>query len=243
LQAVSEDLIHWSKPWVALAADDRHDRDITQFYAMSGFLVRGDLVIGLVKVLHDDWTAAGAPDGAYGVGYTTLAWTRDGEHWVRDRDVFFAPDPHAGVWDHAHAWMDEQLPVGDEVYLYYGGYKWSHKHNRFEERQIGLVKMRRDRYAARESGVEAGTLRTRSLLLQAARLTVNAEVAGELKLRLLDDSGQPLPEFDWVALHGDRTDHPVPFTRSLASLAGKPLRIEFALKGAKLFGFELLAER
>lgn len=243
LQAVSEDLTHWSKPWVALAADDRYDRDITQFYAMSGFLARGDLVIGLVKVLHDDWKADGAPTGAYGIGCTTLAWTRDGEHWVRDRDVFFAPNPKPGAWDHAHAWVDEQLPVGDEVYLYYAGYKWGHKHNRFEERQIGLVKIRRDRYVARESGTETGTLRTRTLRLQGAKLTVNADVAGELKLRLLDDSGQPLPGFDWVTLRGDRTDHPVAFTRSLASLAGKPVRIEFALNRARLFGFDLRAER
>jgi len=239
LQAVSDDLLHWSTPWIALAADDRYDKDITQFYGMSGFLARGELVIGLVKILHDDWKTDGAPQGAFGVGFTTLAWTRDGEHWVRDRDVFFAPDPKPGAWDHAHAWMDDQLPVGDEVYLYYGGYKWGHKHNRFEERQIGLVKMRRDRYVAREAGDATGTLRTPPIVLHGTAVTVNANVTGELKLRLLDEAGQPLPGFDWVGIHGDRLEHPVTFKRSLASLAGKPVRIEFQMRRAQLFSFDL----
>jgi hypothetical protein len=240
LQAVSDDLIHWSTAWIVLAADDRYDKDITQFYAMSGFLTRGELVIGLVKVLHDDWKAEGAPAGAFGVGYTALTWTRDGEHWVRDREVFFAPDPKPGVWDHAHAWMDKQLPMGDEVYLYYGGYKWGHKHNRFEERQIGLVKMRRDRYVAREAGAQSGSLRTPPLVLQGSALTVNAKVSGELKLRLLDESGQPLPGFDWASVRGDRLDHAVAFERPLNSLADKSVRLEFQLQHAQLFGFDLM---
>ncbi|MBI5685886.1 MAG: hypothetical protein HZC54_12505 [Verrucomicrobia bacterium] len=242
LQAVSNDLIHWSTAWIALAADDRYDKDITQFYAMSGFLARGELVIGLVKVLHDDWKAEGAPAGAFGVGYTALAWSRDGEHWARDREVFFAPDPKPGAWDHAHAWMDEQLPVRDEVYLYYGGYKWGHKHNRFEERQIGLVKMRRDRYVAREAGAEAGSLRTPPLVFRASALTINANVTGELKLRLLDAFGRPLPGFDWVSVRGDRLDHAVKFQRPLNSLAGSPVRLEFELQRAQLFGFDLRPE-
>ena len=53
----------------------------------------------------------------YGIGYTTLAWSHDGEHWVRDREPFFDRSSQRGAWDRAHAWIDEQVPVGDEVYL------------------------------------------------------------------------------------------------------------------------------
>lgn len=239
LQAFSADLLHWSPAQVALAADDRYDKDFLQFYAMSGFLVRGELVIGLVKVLHDDWQAAGAPEGAYGVGYTALAWTRDGEHWVRDREVFFGPDPAAGAWDHAHAWVDEQLPVGDEVFLYYGGYKWGHKHNRFEERQIGLVKMPRDRYVARAAGEKTALLRTPLVVLQGSAMTLNAKASGQIEVRLLDATGKALPGCDGVALRGDRLDHPVEFGRPLRTLAGVPVQIEFRMREAQLFGFAL----
>ena len=94
---------------------------------MQGHLARGDLWIGMVKVLHDNWTAEGVPAGAYGMGHTELAWSRDGVNWVRDTTPFFEPDPTVGAWDHAHAWIDYQTIVGDEVYLYYGGYEQGHK--------------------------------------------------------------------------------------------------------------------
>jgi len=125
------------------------------------------------------------------------------------------------------------------VYLYYGGYKWGHKHNRFEERQIGLVTMARDRYVARQAGEQAATLRTPPVVLAGSAITVNAKIEGELKLRLVDGSGQPLRGFDWVTLHGDNLDHPVAFERQLDGLAGRPVRLEFRLRQAQLFGFDL----
>jgi hypothetical protein len=240
-QSVSDDLLHWSPPWLALAADDRYDKDVLQFYAMNGYLARGELVIGMVKNLHDDWHAAKCPKGAQGIGSTSLAWTRDGQTWVRDREVFFAPDPTPGAWDHAHAWIDEQVPVGEDVYLYYGGYRWGHKYNRFEDRQIGMVKMPCDRYVAREAGDAAATLRTPAIVLKGSRLTINAKIAGELEVRLVAASADPLEKFGWVRLHGDRLAHPVAFQGKLASLAGQPVRLEFRLRRGQLFGFDLQA--
>ena len=239
LQAVSNDLLHWDAKWIVLAADSRYDKDLLQFYAMNGYLARGELVIGLVKNLHDDWKTAGCPKGAFGVGSTSLAWTRDGQTWVRDRETFLGPDPKPGAWDHAHAWIDEQVPVGDEVFLYYGGYKWGHKQNRFEERQIGLVKMLRDRYVAREAGPRAGSLRTPPVVLAGSALTVNARIDGQLKVRLVDHQGRSLPDFDWVNLTGDKLDHAVAFRGKVASLSGRPVRLEFQLRNAQLFGFGL----
>lgn len=239
LQAFSDDLLHWSPLQIVLAADNRYDKDVLQFYAMNGYLARGELVIGLVKNLHDDWGAEGRPQGAFGIGSTSLAWTHDGQTWIRDREVFFGPDPQPGTWDHAHAWIDEQLPVGEDVYLYYGGYQWGHKHNRFAERQIGLVKMRRDRYVARAAGEAGGTLRTRLVTLKGKALSVNAQIDGTLQVRLVDAHGQSLPGFDWVELQGDRVQHAVRFAGQLRSLAQQPVRIEFQLRQAQLFGFEL----
>jgi hypothetical protein len=114
--STSTDLLHWSEPWLVLAPDDKLDEGQTQFYAMDGYLARGDLIIGMVKVLRDDLKADQPPDPqeAYGIGYTTLAWTRDGKHWMRDREKFFDRHPQKGAWDHAHAWIDEQVLVGDE---------------------------------------------------------------------------------------------------------------------------------
>ncbi len=242
MMSVSQDLVSWSRPWYIITANDDVDEGQTQFYAMQGHLIRGDLWIGLVKVLRDDLVAPGTPKGAYGVGYTTLAWTRDGEQWVRDRTPFFEPDPKPGAWDHAHAWLDFQLPVGDEVYIYYAGYKNGHKVNRFEERQIGLVRMPRDRYVSRDAGADGGSLLTPPAVLAGRRMTVNADVSGELRVRLLDAKGKPIPGFDVEdcrPVKGDSVAHPIEWKTSLATLGDTPVQVEFLLRDARLYGFDL----
>lgn len=246
MHAFSDDFIHWSPPHYVVTPDDALDGGATQFYAMDGYLVRGGLLIGMVKVLRDDLKADNPPDPpeAYGVGYTALAWSRDGETWTRDRDHFFDPDPRKGAWDHAHAWIDEQLRVGDEVYLYYGGYARGHKVNRFEERQIGLVRMRRDRYVARVAGGVPGRLLTPTLLLDAEALTLNADASsGEIHVRLLTREDKPIEGFDYgdaSSIRVDALDAPVTWKRPLKELSGTPVRIEFEIRNARLYALELL---
>ncbi len=241
MHSTSRDLLHWEKPWYVLAPDDAVDEGQTQFYAMNGYLVRGGLWVGLVKVLRDDRVATGTPPGSYGIGYTTLAWSRDGKHWTRDRTPYFEPDPKPGTWDHAHAWLDFQLPVGDEVFIYYGGYKNGHKVNRFEERQIGLVRIMRDRYVSRDASAEEGVLRTPPVILAAGQMAINAKVDGRLAVRLVDLAGNPIPGFDGDdcnPIRGDSVAHAVRWRKPLAELRDKPVRIEFRLQKAQLYGFE-----
>jgi hypothetical protein len=241
MHTVSKDLVNWEKPWYVVTPDDSVEEGHVQFYAMNGYLIRGDLYIGLVKVLRDDLKAPGTPEGAYGIGHTTLAWSRDGVHWVRDTTPVFEPDPNVDAWDHAHAWLDFQLPIGEEVYIYYGGYKFGHKMDRWEGRQIGLVKMQRDRYVSRDAA-EEGALVTPLLLLDGSKMTVNAKVDGELRLRVLDKDGRPVKGFDWGdcrPIRGDSVSHSVGWKRSLTSLRGRPVRLEFRLAKTQLYGFEL----
>ena len=245
MHAYSGDFIHWSPPHYVVLPDDARDGGKTQFYAMDGYLARGGLLIGMVKVLRDDLKVDNPPNppDAYGVGYTALAWSRDGESWTRDQAHFFDPDPRRDAWDHAHAWIDEQVPVGDAVYLYYGGYAHGHKVNRFEERQIGLVTMKRDRYVARSAGGVPGRLRTPLLLLDAEKLTVNAEASdGEIRVRMLDEKGAAREGFDYAdapALTTDGLAVPIAWKDSLTSVKGQPVRLEFEMRNAKLYAFGL----
>ncbi len=255
MQSFSDDLIHWEEPWYVLRPDLKEDEGITQFYAMSGFITRGPLRIGMVKVLRDDLKADEPPlveKDAYGIGYTALAWTRDGRNWHRERQAFFDRNSEPRTWDRAHAWIDEQLIVGDEVYLYYGGYKQGHKVNRFRERQIGLVRMPLDRYVVRTSAPgRVGQLLTIQQVAGSIRgLTVNADAsAGTLRVQVRDAWGdvvEGLSFRDCLEVTGDGTKLPVLWTsqeetiRRLAVLRGKRIRLEFELKDAGLFAFELL---
>jgi len=240
MSSVSDDLIHWRDPWFIFTPDEK-DEGETQFYCMDGVIARGDLLLGTLKVLRDDLPAD--PSGPVaGIGYTVLAWSRDGEHWTRDREPLLDRNPTPGTWDHAMTWGDEQLVVGDETWIYYGGYARGHKVERFTERQIGLARMPRDRYVAREAEQTRGTLRTPLVVLSAAHMTVNARVDGELRVRVLDTSGRPLPGLGWddcASVRGDSIAHPVVWKGRLASVAGRPVVIEFALRKAALYGFEL----
>ena len=249
-ESVSEDLMHWKKPWPILTPKIGVplERGETQFYAMGGVLARGDLLIGLVKVLRDDLNATPGKTGAEmgdldrkaaGLGYTVLAWSRDGETWQRDYEPFIPNNPLPGSWDHAMAWADEQLVVGDETFVYYAGYARGHKVARFDERQIGLARMPRDRYVSRDADLNVGRLLTQALLIDASSVTVNANVVGTMRVRLLAANGRQKRGFDWVEIRGDAVAHPVTWKAGVGSVGKEPVRLEFELKEAQLFGFDL----
>ena len=245
MHSFSTDLLHWTQPHYVLVPDYTIDEGELQFYAMDGYLQRGGLTIGMVKVLRDDLKADDPPDPseAYGVGYTTLAWSYDGETWIRDTEPFFSPNPEKGTWDHAHVWVDEQLPVGQEVYLYYGGYARGHKVNRFEERQIGLVKMKQDRYVARIASEQMGEMVTRLIKINAKSLFVNADAeGGSLRIEIRDEIGAPITGFtfaDCSVVTSDAVSQQITWKQPLETLNGRTVSIAFQLKDASLFAFYL----
>ena len=239
MQAHSQDLLEWDGLHYVVTPDDAVDDGETQFYAMEGYLPRGDLLIGMIKVLRDDLKVDDPPDPpeAYGMGYTVLSWSRDGETWFRDQNHFFDPSPQKGEWDHAHAWIDEQVLVDDEVFLYYGGYARGHKVGRFEERQIGLVRMPRDRYVGWQA--EQGRITTVPLKIEGEEITVNVNArGGQLRAQLLDEGGAPIPGYtlaDCSPVGDDGLDVPLTWKKPVAQLKGRPVKLELQIKEATLF--------
>jgi hypothetical protein len=254
-QSISSDLVHWKEPWPIVVPDPVApiEKGETQFYGMSAMLARGTLLVSLVKVLRDDLncepdkTASELHDTRpyAGLGYTVLAWSHDGEHWQRDTEAFLDRSAQPGAWDRAMVWADDQLIVGDHTYIYYGGYRWGHKAERFTERQIGFAHMPRDRYVGFAAGADAGSLLTRRAVCLASRMTINARVkpaAGTLRVRVLDDSGRPCTGMDWddcAPIDGDRVDHRVVWKRELATLRNRPVQFEIRLCNAMLYSFDL----
>lgn len=238
--STSTDLLNWTEPRDVLVPDAA-DARATQFYAMDGFLGRGDMLIAMVKVLREDLDIDPASRGFQpprGMGWTTLAWSRDGVNWTRDREIFLAPDPAAGSWDHAMAWIDEQVLVGDSVYLYYGGYATGHRENKSTERQIGLVRMERDRYVAWEAGSAGGVLRSRLMRPEGLRLRINADAAGgEIRVRATDFGGETLSECQ--PIRSDGLDLEVECDRPLDAL-DIPFRLVFDFTNARLFALDFV---
>ena len=142
-------------------------------------------------------------------------------------------------------WIGAAVPVGDEMFFYYGGYARGHKVEPATERQIGLARMKRDRYLALVPTKEEGRLVTRPFLVPGGRLTVNARATrGAVLVRLLDPAGKPLDDLGAAEarpLDGDVLAGEVHWQESLDRLRGKPVRLEFRLRRAALFGFEFSA--
>jgi hypothetical protein len=184
--------------------------------------------------------------GGSGMGYTVLTWTRDGETWHRDRhtDKFFEPDPQIGAWDHAMSWIGTATPVDDEMYLYYAGYKWGHKFHHSIERQIGLVKTKRDRYVARRSGPVGGTLLTPPVTIEGDKLTLNCDAEqGEIRVQVVDELNSPVDGLtfaDCKPIKANSTAVPVEWNQPLTLAHGKKVGLQFSIKNASLFAFNLL---
>jgi hypothetical protein len=206
-------------------------------------------MIGLVKILRDDLNATAGKTAkemgdmkrkAAGIGYTVLAWSRDGETWQRDHQPFIPNNPIPGTFDHAMAWGDEQIIVDDKTFIYYAGYERGHKVNRFNERHTGFASMLRDRYVSRDADLFEGFLITKPLILNGKYLTVNAIVNDECKVRLLDSDNRPISGYDWIELNGDSIAHTLKWDSDLEKINEEPIRIEIKMKKTQLFGFDLL---
>jgi hypothetical protein len=251
-QSVSQDIIHWARPW-RIAVPEIRDDGLLEFYGIGGAISRGGLLIGFVRMLHDDYAATdGGPTD--GIGYTTLITSRDGRHWQRHDDVFFDRDPNPDAWDHAMSWVGCVVPVGNEYFIYYGGYKRGHKVEPLKERQFGLARMPRDRFVSREaSDGNPGALKTVALELpkDALKLVLNADASkGEIRVRVRDaQSGRVLPDYDWSdcqPVNANGLELPVEWRRDrmLPRRHNRaPLQFEFHLTNAALYGFQLVSSQ
>lgn len=251
----SEDAVHWKEPWRVIVPEPR-DEGLLEFYSAGGTIARGPLLISFVRMLHDDYSPepGGEPTG---IGYTTLATSRDGVHWERHDDIFFDRNPKPGTWDRAMSWIGSAVAVGDELYLYYGGYKRGHKVEPTTERQLGLVKMPMDRFVARQaSGQTPGRLLTVPLALRAgagSRLVLNANATGgRIRVQVRDLHGRVTPGFaldNCMPVVGDGLALPVQWrdqqdgtkgkVRQLTSFDAQVVQLEFEVQQAALYGFSI----
>ena len=87
---------------------------------------------------------------------------------------------------------------------------------------------------------QEGKLRTRCFLVPRDRLTVNAKTTGgDVRVRLLDQSGKPLSDLgepEARPITGDALAAEVQWKKPLAALRGKPVRLDIVTRQAALFG-------
>ncbi|MFN0195444.1 MAG: hypothetical protein ACKVT0_01760 [Planctomycetaceae bacterium] len=121
-----------------------------------------------------------------------------------------------------------------------------------EDYWIRTAKMRRytlriDGFVAARAPFDGGEILTKPITFTGKNLTLNfaTSAAGNVFVELTDVDGKPLDGFslkDCDELFGDTLDRTVTWKENadVSSLAGKPVRIRFALRDADLYSFRFL---
>ncbi len=104
--------------------------------------------------------------------------------------------------------------------------------------------LRTDGFISVNAGADGGELRTKPLIFAGDALSVNFSTgaAGPLRVEIQDASGQALPGFgldDCQAVIGDAIERRVRWKNNpnLAAIAGKPVRLRFAMRECDLYSF------
>jgi hypothetical protein len=190
---------------------------------------------------------------------TQLAVSRDGITWTRHRST-----PYYPMWRYGDQSGDDlylQVVMGfpglvykpTHIEQYFSGYNFTHGDTtaraRLEGRALGGVfrsTQRIDGFMSADFAYSGGTLTTRPFTFDGAKLllNVNTSASGEGRVAILDASGAELKEFatkDCRIINGDFLDKQVEWaadgSADVSKLAGRPIRLRFDLRGAKLYSF------
>ena len=173
-----------------------------------------------------------------------IAWSRDGWSFerlpARQHLIEFGPE---GAWDHSMVVCSPRwVEVGDEWWLYYGGFDASHFDPQNRKGAIGMAKIRKEGFVSQHGPKTGGVVCTRAIRWPGGALQVNADAhPGEMKVRVSDELRKPIAGFnydDMPAFKGDSVAQEITWKGgSLDALKGKVIRLEFQLKDADLYTF------
>lgn len=184
----------------------------------------------------------------------TLAASRDGLKFKRVSRQPYVPLGLAGARDSSQIYMTVgMVRHGNEVLQYYGGLDYTHGMDialpQMKERGgLMQVRQRLDGFVSLEAEAGGGQFVTPSLVFAGQRLALNLEVPveGEIRVELRDAEDRALEGFSFAdcdPLMGNDLARVVTWSRGtsdLARLAGRPVRVAFKLRLAKLYALQFV---
>ena len=100
-------------------------------------------------------------------------------------------------------------------------------------------------FVSLQASYAGGEFTTKSLMFSGQRLALNysTSAAGSLRVEIQDAAGTPVRGFtldDCAEIFGDEIERVVTWTdgNDVSKLAGRPIRLRFALKDADLFALQ-----
>lgn len=242
-------------PASTLLQPDAFDPPGSEFYSMPTFPYE-DLFIGLVHLFATD-SFEQARIKMAGRVQTHLTYSYNGFNWYRTARDPFIPTRDYGLQGGGQLYGMELLRTREDKLLLFADASWG-EHAAYTAMQRAgldtqgffsplLYELRLDGFCALKTWGKDGLLRTKTIIPQAADLSLNVRTTKHtaVRVQLLDgESGQPIPGYtldEAIPISGDhlfaqprwreRTD--------LGELVGKPIRIEIALREAELFAIRV----
>jgi hypothetical protein len=179
-----------------------------------------------------------------------LATSRDGIRWNRRFRTPYVRLGLEGSFDAGSIYMTVgMLRHGDEIWMYYTGFEYTHGgYDLARTRRKGVVSrlvQRLDGFVSADAPLTGGEFTTTPLRFNGNTLELNLDTGalGSASVELLEPSGGPMAGFgsaDCEPLRGNSVRRRVRWRGdpSLDSLAGKPVRLRFLLRGVKLYAFQ-----
>lgn len=188
-----------------------------------------------------------------------LAVSRDGIQWERPTREPYFPTGLADEWDRWYAVMGPGIVRrGNYLYQYYNSSGRLHDsvvlRPEYDDAAkqlggVGIVRQRLDGFVSADADFRGGYLRTPPMTFRgnALRLNIDTGSMGTAFVEIQDEAGNPLPGFamaDCEEIGGNFIDQRVYWKGQddVSSLAGKPVRLRFNLKRAKLYAFQFSSE-
>ena len=241
--------------WAAVDRDDPPDPEIgntAQLYNLDAVAYES-LLLGMFEIHrgpeNDKCMTAGLPKTTE----LSFAYSRDGFHWHRPDRRAHIPAERRDVWDRGYVQSIGNICTvrGDKLWIYYTGFQGDSKklsnnwlqNGMYDRGATGVALLRRDGFASLDAGDELATLATRPVTFSGRRVFVNAATAaGELRVAILDEAGQPIAPFtaeNCRPIRADSTLEPVTWSgaEDVSALRGKPVRFRFTLRNGSLYAF------
>ena len=159
-------------------------------------------------------------------------------------------------WDWGYItpyYTPEPIIVNDQIHFFYSGSNAKHwwtwtgdppkkdPNAKPPTKGVGLATLRRDGFVSINADEKGGTMTTRALLFLGDGLVLNADAkGGQITVEALDADGKPIPGFGLEASQPLTTDsirHSLAWKghKDLHQLQGKPIRLRFHMKNARMF--------
>lgn len=185
-----------------------------------------------------------------------LAVSRDGRHFTRPgpRQPFLRTGP-AGSFDSKMIYPTlRPVRMGNDLWIYYTGTNHDHASridakSPQEEVAISRAILRLDGFVSADADYEGGTILTPPLRFQGSRLELNVDTSagGVVRVEILEESGKPIRGFTMHEAEEITTNDVKAVVKwtggsDVSRLAGKPVRLRFLMRAAKLYAFQFASE-